>query len=73
MLGNTKTRTMDIQAHSQTLAVVSAITWVALVLAAGAGSLLVILGRLGISELHDISERSGAAKARYFIPPSSLL
>tara|TARA_R110000824_G_scaffold135156_1_gene298251 strand:- start:1314 stop:1589 length:276 start_codon:yes stop_codon:yes gene_type:complete len=55
MLGNTKTKTIEIHAHSHILAVVSAITCVVLVLATGAGSLDMV-GRLGINELQAVKE-----------------
>jgi len=57
ILGNTNTRIMEIQAHSHMFAVVSAITCVVLVLAT-TGSLLDMVGRLGINELHDISSNN---------------
>ena len=56
MLGNTRTRRTESQAHLKTVSVVSAITCVVLVLATGAGS-LDIDGKLGTSELHEVTRR----------------
>lgn len=63
--GNTRTSRTLSHAHLKTVSVVSAITWVVLVLAAGTGS-LDILGKLGIKELHDIGRISKAAQAKRF-------
>lgn len=57
MLGNTSTRRTESHAQRKTVSVVSAITCVVLVLATGAGSLLDIDGKLGTSELHEVTRR----------------
>ena len=56
ILGNTNTSRALSQAHLTTVSVVSAITWVVLVLATGVGS-VETEGKLGINELHDTTRR----------------